>query len=101
VLASVPPNGWFQPTDPSICERIGREWFEASRTPVVKVPSVVVPAECNYIYAHAGVITQLGIERLQYDERLWRDAERGGVLGKIERHPFGELLQALLKRLTK
>lgn len=48
------PKGWNDPHDYSISQPIGDSWYDEMKTPVLKVPSAVVPQEFNYVlhYLH-------------------------------------------------
>ena len=57
---------------------IGDEWLRAQRTPVLQVPSVIVPESANLLInpAHpdAGSIRVAGQRRFTFDPRLWMRA---------------------------
>ncbi|HMR91642.1 MAG TPA: RES family NAD+ phosphorylase [Chitinophagaceae bacterium] len=46
--------GWRDITDYSICQQAGNAWYDGAGTPVLKVPSAVVPTNFNYVlhYLH-------------------------------------------------
>ena len=46
---SVIPAGWNVDHDYSLTQPLGDKWFDKAKTPVLKVPSAVVPQEYNYI----------------------------------------------------
>lgn len=46
-LASLPPN-WTEPLHPA-CMARGDAWLKAARTPLLRVPSVLVPEEYNLL----------------------------------------------------
>jgi RES domain-containing protein len=43
------PRHWRQGRTPAHTQMLGDHWLEASETPVLQVPSVVIPEEWNYI----------------------------------------------------
>ena len=53
LVESVPsdglPSNWRSETALSAVRTIGEEWYLARRTAVLKVPSVIIPSEFNYI----------------------------------------------------
>lgn len=70
------PGDWRAfPAPPALAE-IGARWFRASRTPVLSVPSVVIPNERNFVLnpAHRE-IAQIVIGRSEpfsFDPRMWK-----------------------------
>lgn len=44
-----PPKGWRAHPAPHATQEVGRRWVEEARSPVLRVPSVIVPAEPNYL----------------------------------------------------
>lgn len=68
------PSEWRRAPVPAAVQAIGDEWVEQGRSAVLRVPSVVVPAEWNYLLnpAHAdfAAIT-LGLAApFEFDPRL-------------------------------
>ena len=67
------PKEWRQPGHPA-CRTIGDMWLAEERTPVLRVPSAVVPEESNYIVnpAHraAKSIHVVGRRKFTFDSRL-------------------------------
>ena len=43
------PDGWDAMPPNLVSQSIGDRWLESSRSAVLRVPSVVVPAESNYL----------------------------------------------------
>lgn len=43
------PEGWNSVPYTHLSQRIGDQWLTAQRSPVLRVPSVVVPLEYNYL----------------------------------------------------
>lgn len=77
-LDQLPPDWNALPAPPS-CALIGDKWFQKAETPVLRVPSAVVPLEWNFLlnprHADFGRI-QIG-ETLPFgfDERLWKQSD--------------------------
>jgi RES domain-containing protein len=44
------PSGWRGDPPPAATRAIGDEWAAAGRSAVLRVPSVVVPSEFNYVF---------------------------------------------------
>ncbi|MCF0071184.1 RES family NAD+ phosphorylase [Dyadobacter sp. CY261] len=42
-------TGWRDPNDYSQCQPLGDKWFNAGKSPVLKVPSAVMPEAFNYV----------------------------------------------------
>ncbi len=73
-VLDTPPEDWRMHPAPRSTQRAGDEWVQAARSPVLRVPSVVVPAEWNYLVnpRHSGFAgLDIGApEVLDVDERL-------------------------------
>ena len=73
-----PPVGW-NVEDGAPAQAHGGAWLLSCRTPILRVPSVVVPRECNYVVnpAHplAGSIVVSDPEPLVWDDRLFATRE--------------------------
>jgi len=69
-----PPPGWND-LDRVVARACGGEWLSSGRTPLLRVPSVVVPRECNYIvnpdHPKSASIVRLAPEPLVWDDRLF------------------------------
>ncbi len=67
-------KGWRQFSDYSLCQPIGNQWYDTQETPILKVPSAVLPSACNYVIntAHKDFskISILTISDLEPDERI-------------------------------
>ena len=44
------PRNWRTYPGPAVLKRMGDEWLESLSSPVLKVPSVIVPHEWNYLF---------------------------------------------------
>lgn len=66
------PRGWRTRVDR--CRKLGDAWIAAARSPVLAVPSAVVPHETNFLinprHADSAGIHVLRSERFQLDPRL-------------------------------
>lgn len=43
------PTGWNNPGSYVVSQKVGDAWYDSMRTPVLKIPSAVVPQEYNYV----------------------------------------------------
>ena len=43
------PTDWREVRAPTSLRELGRAWLQAAETPVLRVPSAIVPPEWNYI----------------------------------------------------
>jgi len=67
------PAGWDEATTPPACQEIGRQWAEGLSSPVLKVPSAVMPREANYLVnpAHPNASSvEVTSQASFFDERL-------------------------------
>lgn len=68
------PENWQQGRAPDETRAIGDSWLEASKTPLLRVPSVVIPEEHNYLLnpQHPGFskLTVGEAEPFSFDPRL-------------------------------
>jgi len=49
LTASQLPNGWNRPGNYRVCQETGSSWFTTGRTAILKVPSALIPQECNFV----------------------------------------------------
>ncbi len=76
VVAAELPHDWRRTPAPAALRNIGRAWLDAARTAVLRVPSVIVPLEFNYLLdpRHTD-FEQLQVhapEPFEIDKRLFR-----------------------------
>jgi len=68
------PAGWWMPEKYLICKELGSAWFISGISPVLKVPSALIPKENNYIihvnHPDFDHIRLLGIEEFSFDPRI-------------------------------
>jgi len=77
-IDSVTPDnlqtGWRNHRDYSFCQPTGNKWYDKIRTPVLKVPSAVLPSSNNFVinsvHPHFKRIKIAGITNLVPDERI-------------------------------
>ncbi|MDO1451714.1 RES family NAD+ phosphorylase [Rhodocytophaga aerolata] len=72
-------TGWNQITLHKQCQQIGSDWYVAKDTPVLKVPSAVIPDEFNYVlnarHPEFKEIKLIAVLPFAFDKRLWEDIE--------------------------
>jgi RES domain-containing protein len=70
------PGGWDRAADHPECQRIGELWAERKSSPVLSVPSAVLPWEMNYLinprHPKADSIQVVEREVFRFDRRLVR-----------------------------
>ena len=70
------PDGWDRVADHPECQRIGELWVRKERSPVLAVPSAVLPMETNYVinphHPATDAIAVARTEPFRFDERLLR-----------------------------
>ena len=75
-VAALPPN-WQQGRAPDETRAIGDAWLEAAETPLLRVPSAIIPEEHNYLlnprHPRFGEVIMGKAEPFSFDLRL-----RGG-----------------------
>ena len=70
------PLNWQETTAYPQLQKIGTEWLKSGRTPVLKVPSAIVPVEFNYLLnpEHPDLqLSQISSINYQLDQRLWKN----------------------------
>ncbi len=74
-LKDLPPN-WRETAAPSLLQKIGSKWYEANQSLVLKVPSVIVPQEFNFLinakhpYFTKKMVALTKTENFFWDDRL-------------------------------
>jgi RES domain-containing protein len=71
---------WREEPAPDACKDVGTEWVDAHRAAVLKVPSVIVPVQFNFIlnpshpdYKNLNINPQ---SDFTFDPRMWKPAPR-------------------------
>ena len=70
------PLNWQESTTYPELQKIGTEWLKSGRTPVLKVPSAIVPVEFNYLLnpEHPDLqLSPMSSMNYQLDRRLWKN----------------------------
>jgi RES domain-containing protein len=70
------PNNWREEPPPDSCKALSTTWAQAGETALLRVPSVIVPSEHNYVLnpRHRGA-RRLKIHPPQpfgFDHRMWK-----------------------------
>ena len=70
------PEGWDRVADHPECRRIGELWTRRESSPVLEVPSAVLPMEMNYLinprHPETGAIEVARTKEFRFDRRLLR-----------------------------
>ncbi|MCX6246183.1 MAG: RES family NAD+ phosphorylase [Bacteroidetes bacterium] len=71
------PAGWISREKVDVCREMGSSWYLSGKSPVLKVPSALIPQEHNYIiqtlHPDFSLIRMLSIENFQFDPRIKLD----------------------------
>jgi RES domain-containing protein len=74
--AKTMPKNWRQEPAPAACKDLGTEWVKQETAAVLRVPSVVVPKNHNYVLnVHHRDFRKLKITRqddFAFDPRMWK-----------------------------
>lgn len=75
---AMPPN-WREEPAPDSTKDLGTHWAESNRSAVLRVPSVIVPIEHNYLLSprHPGfrLMRISGPEPFSLDPRMWKQGQ--------------------------
>jgi RES domain-containing protein len=69
------PMNWQDVTSYSLLQKIGQDWLNSRRTPVLKVPSAIVPVENNYLFNPEHPEFKVDLEppvQFKFDQRMWK-----------------------------
>jgi RES domain-containing protein len=69
------PSNWQDPLSYSKLQQMGRDWLISRRTPILKVPSAIVPVENNYLFNPEHPDLKINPEpsiEFRYDRRMWK-----------------------------
>ncbi len=76
ILAHQLPQNWKTDPAPESLQAIGDKWLKASTAAVLRVPSVVIPQEDNYLlnpqHPEFAKISVTRLEPFIFDPRVWR-----------------------------
>jgi RES domain-containing protein len=68
------PTGWDEYPCPDSTRKLGSDWIKSGDKPVLKVPSVVIPMESNYLlnpgHPHFGRVKIGKAKEFRFDPRL-------------------------------
>lgn len=70
------PRNWQSPQSYSKLQLIGKEWLRSCRTPILKVPSAIVPVESNYLLNPDHPRLRFFLEpalEFYFDRRMWKN----------------------------
>ena len=69
------PDNWQEVSAYPLLQKIGRDWLTSGETPILKVPSAIVPVEYNYLlnpqHPDLQVILEPPVE-FRFDRRMWK-----------------------------
>ena len=69
------PDNWQEVSAYPILQKIGRDWLTSGGTPILKVPSAIVPVEYNYLLNPQHPDLQVVLEppiKFKFDRRMWK-----------------------------
>lgn len=69
------PQDWQQPAAYPVLQNIGKRWLQEQQTPVLKVPSAIIPVEFNYLLNPQHPDLQLTLDpplQVKFDQRMWK-----------------------------
>ncbi len=71
------PKNWQDPDSCSKLQKIGQSWLISCRTPILKVPSAIVPVESNYLFNPEHPQFKVDLKppiRFRFDRRMWKSS---------------------------
>ncbi|KJH70275.1 RES family NAD+ phosphorylase [Aliterella atlantica] len=69
------PENWQSMSAYPTLQNIGKQWLQKQETPILKVPSSIIPVEFNYLLNPGHPDLQFSLEpplEFQFDERMWK-----------------------------
>jgi RES domain-containing protein len=69
------PENWQETSVYPLLQKIGQDWLESCRTPILKVPSSIVPVEYNYLLNPQHREFKIVLEpptMFKFDSRMWK-----------------------------
>jgi RES domain-containing protein len=69
------PNDWQDISTYPLLQKIGQDWLTFFRTPILKVPSSIVPVEYNYLLNPQHPELKVILEppmKFKFDHRMWK-----------------------------
>lgn len=74
IIAENLPKNWFDYQKYYLCQERGDDWLRSGRTPVMQVPSAIIPGEFNYLlnptHPEFAAIRLLRTEPFVFDPRI-------------------------------
>lgn len=73
-VSSLPENWQSMAAYPKL-QNIGKQWLQTQETPVLKVPSSIIPVEFNYLLNPQHPDLQFSLQpplEFKFDERMWK-----------------------------
>ena len=69
------PDNWQDTSAYSLLQKMGRDWLVSCKTPILKVPSSIVPVEYNYLlnaqYPELKIVLEPPM-KFKFDRRMWK-----------------------------
>ncbi len=75
ISLSLLPDNWQDTSAYPILQKMGQDWLNSCRTPILKVPSSIVPVEYNYLLNPQHPELKIVLEppiRFKFDRRMWK-----------------------------
>ena len=69
------PDNWQDTSSYPLLQEMGRDWLISLRTPILKVPSSIVPVEYNYLLNPQHPDLKVVLEppmKFKFDRRMWK-----------------------------
>lgn len=69
------PNNWQDTSAYSTLQKIDQDWLTSCETPILKVPSSIVPVEYNYLLNPEHPDFKVVLEppiKFEFDNRMWK-----------------------------
>ena len=69
------PDNWQDTSAYPLLQNMGRDWLASCRTPILKVPSSIVPVEYNYLLNPQHPELKVVLEppmKFKFDHRMWK-----------------------------
>lgn len=69
------PENWQSMAAYPVLQNIGKQWLQKQETPILKVPSSIIPVEFNYLLNPQHPDLQLSLDpplKFKFDDRMWK-----------------------------
>jgi RES domain-containing protein len=83
ILAELDKNipGWR--TSAALTRKLAASWFSEARSPLLRVPSVLVPHSSNFLlnplHPDSGLLKIVSVEKAEYDQRIFLGTDMSGT----------------------